>query len=139
MGEQKCIDKPNEICQNIPREQCHNEHKKIPLRVSRKVPKQVCIHTDGYDERKPVHPHPAVIPVQPSLDKFQGVVTPPIIPTPVPDVPILPNAVPRSAKLIKEEAKPSSEEEIANDLGRGRDKEDDSSLEKTNDAIVFKE
>merc|ERR1711915_696 len=119
MGEQKCIDKPNEICQNIPREQCHNEHKKIPLRVSRKVPKQVCIHTDGYDERKPV------IPVQPSLDKFQGVVTPPIIPTPVPAVPILPNAVLRSAKSIKEEANPLSEEEIPNELGRGRDKEED--------------
>ena len=127
--EQKCVDQPHEICQDIPRENCHNEHKKVPVRVSRKIPKQVCIHTDGYHTHQPTpavplphhpavpaahHPHHSAAPVSPlphhpGVIPAAGVIIPgPILPTPAPAIAVLPNIVlrtPKAAKDIEEVSK----------------------------------
>merc|ERR1711971_928422 len=66
--EQQCADVPRQACRQVPDqvcsnqaleqcskrpvEQCHAVHKKIPVRVSKRVPKKVCDH--GYAAPTPV-------------------------------------------------------------------------------------
>merc|ERR1712060_561736 len=48
--EQKCVAVPHQVCtnqplqkcQDVPRQNCQTQHKKVPIRVSRQVPKKVC-------------------------------------------------------------------------------------------------
>jgi len=63
--EKKCAQKPYEVCKDIPNEVCHKVHKKTPVRVSKQIPKQLCVHTDGYKET--LQAPPPVIPYQPHL------------------------------------------------------------------------
>jgi len=81
--DKKCAQKPYEVCKDVPNEVCHKVHKKTPVRVSKQIPKQLCVHTDGYQDIKQVTP--PVIPFQPHL-------------VPVPANPFLPLPVLRTAK-----------------------------------------
>merc|ERR1712062_619910 len=43
-----CRDVPEQVCQDVPRQQCSNKHKKVPVRISKTVPKKVCDSGHGY-------------------------------------------------------------------------------------------
>jgi len=45
--DQVCTNQPLQKCQDVPRQNCQTQHKKVPIRVSRQVPKKVCdtVHT----------------------------------------------------------------------------------------------
>ena len=140
--EQKCVDQPYETCQDIPRESCHNEHKKVPIRVSRKIPKQVCIHADEYP-RGPVQAVlsvPAFFPVGAPVPAVPS----PILPTPAPAIAVLPNAVVRTPKAAKDrEALEDSKEFVGTSAklvdGQEGKTEKPKLKAKKNDAVVFKE
>merc|ERR1711881_824112 len=40
--DQVCTNEPLTECQDVPRQACHSEHKRFPVRVSRQEPKKVC-------------------------------------------------------------------------------------------------
>merc|ERR1711951_143812 len=40
--EQKCSNEPYQKCDKVPKQDCQSVHKKIPNRISRRVPKKVC-------------------------------------------------------------------------------------------------
>ena len=42
IADQKCANEPYEKCAKIPKKNCETEHKKVPNRVSRQVPRKVC-------------------------------------------------------------------------------------------------
>jgi len=44
--DQVCRSEPQKQCAQVPRQQCHSVHKKVPVRISKNVPKKVC--DDGY-------------------------------------------------------------------------------------------
>ena len=60
------------------------------MRVSKRIPKQLCVHTDGYGENQQVVTAP-VVPFQPQL------VTQPVVPI-LQHQPLLPLATVRTAK-----------------------------------------
>ena len=37
-----CTNQPLEQCEAVPRQHCEASHKKVPVRVSRRIPKKVC-------------------------------------------------------------------------------------------------
>merc|ERR1712038_553066 len=43
-----CRDVPEQVCQDVPRQHCTNKHKKVPVRISKTVPKKVCDSGHGY-------------------------------------------------------------------------------------------
>merc|ERR1712154_755239 len=45
--DQVCTNQPLQQCEDVPREQCTKKHKKVPVRISRNIPKKVC-DTTGY-------------------------------------------------------------------------------------------
>jgi len=45
--DQVCTNQPLQKCQEVPRESCETEHKKVPVRVSRQVPKKICDAAGG--------------------------------------------------------------------------------------------
>merc|ERR1712218_32424 len=51
-----CRDVPEQVCQDVPRQHCTNNHKKVPVRISKTVPKKVCDSGHGYSAP------PAVLP-----------------------------------------------------------------------------
>merc|ERR1712154_180663 len=93
-----CISVANEICQNepltkceeVPRQACHKEHRRVPIRVSKAVPKKSC----GTNVPPPatLPPFPAVQPqipaaVQPRPFPEAPEVSEVFVPEPVPAVP----------------------------------------------------
>merc|ERR1711909_223023 len=42
VGYPVCHDVPEQKCVSVPRQNCQTQHKKVPIRVSRQVPKKVC-------------------------------------------------------------------------------------------------
>jgi len=42
-----CTNQPLQQCENVPRQQCTKKHKKVPVRISKNIPKKVC-DTTGY-------------------------------------------------------------------------------------------
>merc|ERR1711936_1016453 len=46
--DQVCSNQPLQQCQDVPRQHCTNNHKKVPVRVSKTVPKKVCDSDHGY-------------------------------------------------------------------------------------------
>ena len=62
------------------------------MRVSKRIPKQLCVHTDGYGENNPVSV--PVIPLQPQL---VSVPASPVVPI-LQHQPLLPLATARTAK-----------------------------------------
>ena len=67
-------------------------HKKTPVRVSKKIPKQLCVHTDGYGESQPAAA--PVIPFQPQLVAVPAIPAVPVLQ----HQPILPLGTLRTAK-----------------------------------------
>jgi len=53
--DQVCTNQPLQQCKEVPRQHCTNKHKKVPVRVSKSVPKKVC--DTGYSAH-PSHPLP---------------------------------------------------------------------------------
>jgi len=81
--DKKCAQKPYEICKDVPNEICHKVHKKTPVRVSKQIPKQLCVHTDGYKDPVqvsapviPLQPHLLAVPAVPALPVLQQAVLP---------------------------------------------------------------
>merc|ERR1712154_684658 len=37
-----CNDVPEQKCEDVPRQQCTKKHKKVPVRISKNIPKKVC-------------------------------------------------------------------------------------------------
>merc|ERR1711892_513181 len=158
--QEKCVDQPHETCQDIPRENCHNEHKKVPVRVSRKVPKNVCIHTDNYPVHQaihavhavhPVHPVHPIHPVHPVLNHHhaQGAipVVGTIIPSPAPAIAILPNVVIRTPKAAKDREETidnpenvTDSSEVSSKLVQDQEEKEQETTEKpkSSDAVVFR-
>merc|ERR1711872_113764 len=48
--DQVCSNQPLRKCQDVPRQACHSVHKKVPIRISRRVSKKVC--KDGHSGHK---------------------------------------------------------------------------------------
>merc|ERR1719242_309433 len=46
--EKVCQDVPRQQCRDVPRQHCTNKHKKVPVRISKTVPKKVCDSGHGY-------------------------------------------------------------------------------------------
>merc|ERR1712154_418977 len=46
--EQACQDVPRQQCRQVPDQHCTNKHKKVPVRISKSVPKKVCDTGYGY-------------------------------------------------------------------------------------------
>jgi len=57
---QTCKSQPITKCQEVPKEICHLKHKRVPVRVSKTVPKKVC--DTGYGDLSPV-PEQEFLPV----------------------------------------------------------------------------
>merc|ERR1712165_665847 len=53
--DQVCTNQPLQQCKEVPRQHCTTKHKKVPVRVSKSVPKKVC--DTGYSAH-PSHPLP---------------------------------------------------------------------------------
>merc|ERR1712179_848376 len=89
---QVCVTVPDEICtsepvtecQDVPKQECHVEHKKFPVRISRKEAKKIC-NVPGEDPA--LAPAPVSTPVLPSATKFPSA-------SPVPVLPAFPSVVP---------------------------------------------
>jgi len=58
--DQICTNQPLQKCQDVPRQNCKASHKKVPVRVSRQVPKKVC--QDGYSGTAPAGPSNTFVP-----------------------------------------------------------------------------
>ena len=65
-----CNNQPLEKCETVPRQQCTQKHKKVPVRISKNIPKKVCDNTDtdtgtgyGYtsNTEQPANPDAEVI------------------------------------------------------------------------------
>merc|ERR1711910_84337 len=54
--DQVCSNQPLQQCRDVPRQHCTNKHKKVPVRISKTVPKKVCDSGHGYSAP------PAVLP-----------------------------------------------------------------------------
>merc|ERR1711933_596167 len=75
--EQKCVDVPRQQCRQIPDQVCHNQplqqcedvprqhcttkHKKVPVRISKNIPKKVCDTGYGYSANTPNTHQPEVV------------------------------------------------------------------------------
>ena len=89
---QVCVTVPDEICtsepvtecQDVPKQECRVEHKKFPVRISRKEAKKIC-NVPGEDPA--LAPAPVSTPVLPSATKFPSA-------SPVPVLPSSPSVVP---------------------------------------------
>merc|ERR1712179_191390 len=89
---QVCVTVPDEICtsepvtdcEDVPEQHCHVEHKKFPVRISRKEAKKIC-NVPGEDPA--LAPAPVSTPVLPSATKFPSA-------SPVPVLPAFPSVVP---------------------------------------------
>merc|ERR1712186_124360 len=54
--DQVCHNQPLQQCENVPRQQCTKKHKKVPVRISKNIPKKVCDTTGtgyGYSSNTP--------------------------------------------------------------------------------------
>merc|ERR1712088_414134 len=51
--DQVCHNQPLQQCEDVPRQQCTTKHKKVPVRISKNIPKKVC--DTGYTQQ-PVNP-----------------------------------------------------------------------------------
>merc|ERR1712165_603277 len=56
--DQVCTNQPLQQCKEVPRQHCTTKHKKVPVRVSKSVPKKVC--DTGYSAH-PSHPLPEAV------------------------------------------------------------------------------
>merc|ERR1739847_66929 len=45
-----CNDVPEQKCVDVPRQHCTTKHKKVPVRISKNIPKKVCDTGYGYSK-----------------------------------------------------------------------------------------
>jgi len=83
---QACKNEPITKCQDLPKEICHLKHKRVPVRVSKSIPKKVCETVDHGDRD------------QLQLD-FQPVPAVPVLP---PLVPVLPDTTIQTPTTLTE-------------------------------------
>merc|ERR1712048_1179789 len=78
--EQKCVDVPKQHCrqipdqvctnqplqqwENVPRQHCTTKHKKVPVRISKNIPKKVCDTGYGYSANPPNTPPEVVLDIE---------------------------------------------------------------------------
>merc|ERR1712001_392125 len=90
--EESCISVPKEVCISVADEVCQNEHRRVPIRVSKAVPKKTC-GTNVLPPSPPsvLPPFPAVQPQLPAIQPRPFPEAPEVsevfIPEPVPAVP----------------------------------------------------
>merc|ERR1712154_483301 len=69
---QHCVEVPDQVCtnqalqqcENVPRQQCTTKHKKVPVRISKNIPKKVCDTTGpgyGYSSNTQQPANPEVV------------------------------------------------------------------------------
>jgi len=80
-----CTSEPLTECQDVPEQVCHAQHKKFPVRISRKEAKKVC-NVPGEESTLAPAPAPALTPVLPSSPSLVPTFT---APAPVPNSPAL--------------------------------------------------
>jgi len=56
-----CTNQPIKQCEDVPREHCTTKHKKVPIRVSKNVPKKVCDTGYGYSANVSPVANPEVV------------------------------------------------------------------------------
>merc|ERR1712218_418441 len=79
-----CQNEPLTKCEDVPRQSCHKEHRRVPIRVSKAVPKKTC----GTNVLPPSPPPPQLPAVQPRpFPEAPETVQEVFIPEPVPAVP----------------------------------------------------
>merc|ERR1712110_588007 len=59
--DQVCSNQPLQQCEDVPREHCTTKHKKVPIRVSKNVPKKVCDTGYGYSANVSPVTNPEVV------------------------------------------------------------------------------
>merc|ERR1712158_97419 len=60
--DQVCTNQPLQQCENVPRQHCTKKHKKVPVRISRNIPKKVCDTTGyGYSSNTEQQSNPEVL------------------------------------------------------------------------------
>merc|ERR1711902_1501 len=79
-----CHEQPEESCVSVPKESCHKEHRRVPIRVSKAVPKKTC-STNVRPTSTPAIVAPQLPAVQPR--PFPEAPEEVFIPEPVPAVP----------------------------------------------------
>jgi len=59
--DQVCTNQPLQQCENVPRQHCTTKHKKVPVRISKNIPKKVCDTGYGYSANTPNTHQPEVV------------------------------------------------------------------------------
>merc|ERR1711874_901369 len=84
VADEICQSEPLTKCEDVPRQSCHKEHRRVPIRVSKAVPKKTC----GTNVLPPSPPAPQLPAVQPRpFPEAPETVQEVFIPEPVPAVP----------------------------------------------------
>merc|ERR1711974_588680 len=84
VADEVCQNEPLTKCEEVPRQACHKEHRRVPIRVSKAVPKKTC----GTNVLPPSPPAPQLPAVQPRpFPEAPETVQEVFIPEPVPAVP----------------------------------------------------
>merc|ERR1712088_1296596 len=84
VADEVCQNEPLTKCEDVPRQSCHKEHRRVPIRVSKAVPKKTC----GTNVLPPSPPAPQLPAVQPRpFPEAPETVQEVFIPEPVPAVP----------------------------------------------------
>jgi len=84
VADEVCQNEPLTKCEDVPRQSCHKEHRRVPIRVSKAVPKKTC----GTNVLPPSPPPPQLPAVQPRpFPEAPETVQEVFIPEPVPAVP----------------------------------------------------
>jgi len=92
VADEVCQNEPLTKCEEVPRQACHKEHRRVPIRVSKAVPKKTC-GTNVLPPSPPavLPPFPAVQPQLPAIQPRPFPEAPEVsevfIPEPVPAVP----------------------------------------------------
>ena len=81
-----CTNQPLTECQDVPKQMCYDQHKRVPVRISRKEAKKVC-DVPGEDATVTVVPSPAPA-LAPAPPSSPGVVPTFTAPAPVPTSPV---------------------------------------------------
>ena len=84
VADEICQSEPLTKCEDVPRQSCHKEHRRVPIRVSKAVPKKTC-STNVLPTSTPAIVAPQVPAVQPR--PFPEAPEEVFIPEPVPAVP----------------------------------------------------
>merc|ERR1712212_770037 len=121
--EQKCSLVPKQVCQlvpdeictsellteceDVPEQVCHTQHKKFPVRISRKEAKKVC-NVPGEESTLAPAPAPALTPVLPSSPSLVPTFT---APAPVPNSPALNQQPDLTSRPLDQQPQPQPQQQ----------------------------